>query len=323
MNTTGHASDLRLGERWTFAQRSKNDALWFLASLALLLCRPLPHAALRWLGRGLGLAALTLAPGARRTAVANVARVFPALGEVERRALVRRCFATLGECLGETVAMLTPTPPVPLAIDPGALDAFREALAGGRGVLFASAHLGPWERVAASLAAAGIPIVVLARESYDPRFTRLYARVRERHGVEVLWRGQPGAAARILRALRGNRVLGVPMDLSSRVASSVSPFLGHDAPTAVGPARIALRTGARVVVGSAAPSVGCGPRPGEARDVPPGSLVVTATQIDTSDLEKTPGHARVLTRRINEELSRRILALPHAWVWMHNRWERA
>ncbi len=100
------------------------------------------------------------------------------------------------------------------------------------------------------------------------------------------------------------------MDLTSRVASCAAPFLGHDAPTAIGPARIALRAGSPVIVGTAAP--------GSSRD---GSLVVTATVIDTSDLDKTLSSARELTRRINDELSRRILALPHAWVWMHERWE--
>ena len=56
------------------------------------------------------------------------------------------------------------------------------------------------------------------------------------------------------------------------------------------------------------------------------ALHVTATRIDTSDLstdradEEAP---RVLTTRINDELSQRILALPHAWVWMHDRWGRA
>ena len=48
----------------------------------------------------------------------------------------------------------------------------------GRGVLFPSAHLGPWERVAPSLVACGVPLVTLARESYDPRFSRLYERLR-------------------------------------------------------------------------------------------------------------------------------------------------
>jgi KDO2-lipid IV(A) lauroyltransferase len=162
--------------------------------------------------------------------------------------------------------------------------------------------------VAASLVSAGVPLVALARESYDPRFSRLYERLRSAHGVRVVWRAAPGAAARILRTLREGAVLGVPMDLRSRVPSCDAPFLGRPAPTAVGPARIALRARAAVVVGTAAPGAG-------------GSLVVTATRIDTSDLACDAQGARALTARINAELSRRILAMPHAWVWMHDRWK--
>jgi KDO2-lipid IV(A) lauroyltransferase len=100
------------------------------------------------------------------------------------------------------------------------------------------------------------------------------------------------------------------MDLRSRVASCDTPFLGHPAPTPVGPARIALRAGAAVVVGTVAP----GPAGGT-------SLVITATRIPTFDLDgKAEGDDRELTARINRELSSRIRALPHAWVWMHDRW---
>jgi KDO2-lipid IV(A) lauroyltransferase len=153
-------------------------------------------------------------------------------------------------------------------------------------------------------------LVTIARESYDPRFTRLYEDLRRRHGVGMVWRGTPNAAGRMLRTLRAGHVLGVPMDLRSRVASCEVLFLGHAAPTAVGPARLALRARAPVVVGTAAP--------GEE-----GGLVVTATRIETGDLAADEGGALELTRRINAELSDRILALPHAWVWMHDRWQRA
>ena len=144
-----------------------------------------------------------------------------------------------------------------------------EALREGRGVVFASAHLGPWERVAASLVAAGFPLTTIARESYDPRFTRLYERLRGSRGVRVVWRspapdarrnargdhraGEMAATVGIVRTLRRGGVLGVPMDLRSRVPSCETPFLGHAATTPVGPARIALRTGAAVVVGTVAP----------------------------------------------------------------------
>jgi KDO2-lipid IV(A) lauroyltransferase len=300
--------DLRLGGRWTALQRSKNDALWLLASLMLAATRPLPTTILRLLGRALGRTAHLLVGRARRTARDNVARVFPEMAPAERSDLVRGSFVTMGELLADAVALLQlrgPASTLPLSNE--AREVLDEARAEGRGVVFASAHLGPWERVAASMVAAGVPLVALAREPYDPRFSRLYERLRGGHGVPVVWRARPGAAARILRTLRGGGVLGVPMDLRSRVPSCEAPFLGHPAPTAIGPARIALRARAPVVVGTAAPG-------------PEGALVITATRIDSVGLECDEAGATELTARINAELSRRILALPHAWVWMHDRW---
>jgi KDO2-lipid IV(A) lauroyltransferase len=277
---------------------------------------------LRALGRALGALAHLLAPGARTTALDNVERVYPALSPSDRRAFVRTCFATLGEALGETVALLRPPGargPALLPVSDEAREVLASARAEGRGVVFASAHLGPWERVAASLVAASIPLVTLARESYDPRFSRLYERLRAAHGVRVVWRATPGAAARIVRTLRDGGVLGVPMDLRARVPSRAVPFLGHDAPTAIGPARIALRTGSAVVVGTAAPRP-AGPAGPGAPAGPGEGLAVTATRVDAAGLAADERGARELTARINAELSRRILALPHAWVWMHDRW---
>jgi KDO2-lipid IV(A) lauroyltransferase len=93
------------------------------------------------------------------------------------------------------------------------------------------------------------------------------------------------------------------------------PFLGHDARTPVGPARLALRSRAAVVVGVPAP-----------RPVPSGgaalatALELSITRIDMSDLEVSDEGERILTTRINDALSARIRALPEAWVWMHPRW---
>jgi KDO2-lipid IV(A) lauroyltransferase len=318
------ARDLRAGGEWTRLQRAKNDLIYGLSMLTLTASRVLPLLALRALGRGLGAAAHALAGKPRRTALANVRRVFPDMSEAARRAFVRRSFVTMGELLADAVALLRPRGGPLLVLTPEARALIDDARREGRGVVFASAHLGPWERVAASLVAAGVPLTTLARESYDPRFTRLYERLRGARGVRVVWRSPAGAAGArgdasagtmaatvgIVRALRSGGVLGVPMDLRTRVPSCEVPFLGHPAATPMGPARIALRTGAAVVVGTVAPS-------------PDGaaSLVITATRIPTSGLDLHPDEAaRDLTTRINRELSRRILALPHAWVWMHERW---
>jgi KDO2-lipid IV(A) lauroyltransferase len=285
----------------------KNGVLFRVAIAALALSRALSLRALRTAGRALGAAGHLVARGPRRLALANIARVYPAMPPEERRALVRANFVTMGELLADSVALLrSPADGGPLLeVTPEALAVLEAARGEGRGVIFASAHLGPWERVAASLVAAGLPFAALARESYDPRFSRLYERLRGARGVRLVWRSSArGGAAGILRTLRSGGVLGVPMDLRSRVPSCEAPFLGHLAPTPVGPARIALRTGAAVVVGTVAP----GPSPGA-------PLVITATRIPTAAVTTVE-----LTARINRELSARIRALPHAWVWMHERW---
>lgn len=285
-------------------QRVKNDAIFALVSTVLAVTERLPLAWLVTMGRCLGAVGHLALPGMRARARGNASRALHLDGPASH-ALVRRTFLRLGEHLGGTVAMLR-RPPLPLPFDPGSREVLAEALDEGRGVVFASAHLGPWERVAATLVGAGFPLTVIAREAYDPRLTRIYDRLRGGYGARTVYRGSRGAPAKLLRTLKRREVLGIPMDLASRVPAIDVPFLGIPAKTPVGPARLALRTGAAVVVGTVAPA--------------PHGLVVRATRIATVDLPTFADPEHELSRRINEELSARIRAMPDAWPWMHPRW---
>ncbi len=301
------ASDLREGGSWTRAQSVKNGAIVVVVHVLLAVLVPCPRAVLRAIGRVVGRLAFVVLARERETASANVALAFPAMTARDRRALVRRAYLTLGAHLGDALASLDPRRPIdPLPIDDASLALLTHS---PRGVVFASAHLGPWEQVAQSLVHHGVPLTALAREAYDPRLSHVYDRLRAGRGLRTIYRGHAGAASRIIRTLRAGEVLGVPMDLRSRVASIHAPFLGRLAPTPVGPARIALRTGAAVVVGTAAPAEVGNDRP----------LRITCTAIRTDDLADDDAGERVLTARINAELSARILALPFDWVWMHDR----
>ncbi len=188
-----------------------------------------------------------------------------------------------------------------LPFDEASRAVLRDALAEGRGVVLPSAHLGPWERLASTLVAAGFPLTAIVRESYDPRFDRVVDATRACGGLPTIPRGAPGAATRIVRTLRSGRVLGIPMDLRTRAESVTVPLLGAPAPTPVGPARIALRTNAPVVVCTVEPNAS-------------GALAVTCTRLDA----KTESPEE-LTARINEELGRRIRRAPEHWLWMHDR----
>jgi KDO2-lipid IV(A) lauroyltransferase len=306
--------DVREGEAWTLLQTAKNAILYAVTRVALALLAPWPAAWLRAFGRALGRVAYVLVARERRVTKENLSRVFPALGPRAQSRLARAVYVELGGHLGDTVALLSPRHALtPLPIEAGSRAVLDAAVQEGRGVLFVSAHLGPWERVAASLVEAGVPLTTLAREGYDPRLTKLFDELRGRLGVQAIYRGSPGAAVRIVRTLRRGEVLGAPMDLRSRVPSIEVSFLGFPALTAVGPARIALRAGAAVVVGTAMPK----PSASEGRAP---SLEITATRIDTSGLLPGPLGERALTEALNAELSRRIRAFPEGWVWMHARW---
>jgi KDO2-lipid IV(A) lauroyltransferase len=311
-------TDVREGGTWTRRQRLKNDAIVAFVRAVLAVLVPLPPRLVRAVGQAIGAAGLLLLPLTAR-ALRTLGIALPHATVGQRLALVTRSYLALGGHLGDALASLDVRRPlVALAVGPDDLAllarAARAARAGTgedgapRGVVFPSAHLGPWERVAATLVARGVPMTVLARASYDPRLQRVYDRLRQSRGVPALYRGHPGAPGGIVRALRSGRVLAIPMDLRSRVPSVPVPFLGRTTGVPVGPARIALRTGAAVVVGTIAP--------GARRSDP---MRITCTEIPTFDL--VPGEAgeRTLTERIALELERRIRALPGEWVWMHDR----
>ncbi len=303
------ARDVREGQMWTPLQALKNHALYLAARASLACLSPLPVGWLRLLGRALGRALHGLGL-ARRLTRDNLALAFPGMPIEGRRSLALRVYVTLGAFLGETVALLhSPARLSPLPFEAGSRAVLEEALAARRGVLFVSAHLGPWERVAGSLVRSGFPLTTLARESYDPRLLAIYERLRGGVGVRAIYRGHGRAPFALVRTLKAGGLLGVPMDLRSRVPSIEVPFLGVPARTAVGPARVALRTGAAVVVGTVARLQG-----------KEGELAIRVTLVPTRDLASTPDDERILTTRLSDELSRRIRAFPEGWVWMHARW---
>ena len=309
---TAASHDIREGGSWTAPQTVKNQLLYVAATAGLVALTPfarLPAAWIRQLGRMLGRVLHAVGLGRQHTRD-NLARAFPDMPLQARRALSRRVYAEFGGYLGDTLALLArPDASLPIPFETGSREVLEEASAPGQGVIFASAHLGPWEHVAGSLVQHGFPLTTIARETYDPRFMRIYDRIRRGQGVHVIYRGARGSATRLVRALRRGAVLGMPMDLQSRVPSILAPFLGVPAMTAVGPARIALRTDAPVVVGTAV----------RTRQ---GNLAIRVTRIPTPP-PGTDGAEDELTRRLNDEISARILEFPEGWLWMHPRWAGA
>ena len=132
---------------------------------------------------------------------------------------------------------------------PEARAAMDAALARGKGVVFVTGHVGNWELLARYVALEDYPAAVIGKELSDPRTTRLVERFRASGKLRVIWRGSQGAAKEMLRALKGNSILGILIDQDTKVQSVWVPFFGKLAKTPRAAADLAIRTGAAPMLG--------------------------------------------------------------------------
>jgi Kdo2-lipid IVA lauroyltransferase/acyltransferase len=297
--------DLRSGGTWSRRQRLKNDLIRWMIRGSLLLADRLPTRVLLATARTLGLIAHGIVGSARRHAKRQIGLGLPS--ECAAR-LARDSFRLAGESLGLSLLLRRRSTSALdwVKLDPGSCDTMDRALALGRGVVFISAHLGPFELIAAALAELGYRPAVLVRESYDPRLNPVVDAHRTARGVQVIHRGSPVAARSVVRALRAGRPVGFLPDLGGRVRKTTVRWLGCAGELAVGPIEIALRTGAPLLVGALLPRV-----PGRvaaAPCAPPFALeIVRVHGLDD---------AGAASQQVADILTHAIARVPERWLWM-------
>jgi KDO2-lipid IV(A) lauroyltransferase len=291
--------DLRQGGRWSAAQRLKNDVLYAVITAGFRVADMLPRRALLFLGRLTGWLAHAAAYRLRRVARANLSRFW---APAQARARAARSFVHAGENLAYCLLLRRSSVRAAdlVLVRDAALAELDAALEVGRGVVFISPHLGPFEAIAARVAELGKRPVVVVRESYDPRLDAWVDAHRTGRGIEVIHRGAPGAGRRIVRALRDGRPVGFLPDLGSRVASAPTEWLGARLDFPVGPQQLAARLACPIVVGALVP---------RADDGPPFELEmcrISAASTGTAEL----------TQRVASALGERILNAAEHWLWM-------
>jgi Kdo2-lipid IVA lauroyltransferase/acyltransferase len=298
LTRTLDARDLRVGGRWSPGQRLKNALIRGLVVALLAVADRLPASWLLAIGRVLGEIAYHVHHAGRARALEALALARP---ERDRAALARASFRHAGQSLGECLLLRRPDVRALdlVDVDDDCRALLRRVLGPGTGALVVSAHLGPFELVPAAIAELGERPAVVVRESYDPALDPIVDLHRAARGIQVIHRGRPGAALRIVRALGAGRLVGLLPDLGGRLQSVDVNFLGGVRPMPVGPARLARRTGAPLVC----LTLGRG-RPGGPR-----------YRLQASELDGSGGDL-ALTQRIAQALESAIVSLPEAWLWM-------
>ena len=265
--------------------------------------RVLPRVAPSWhapIAEAAGTIAYLAAPRARAAVRANLAVAAPG-----RERLARRVF--VNQVRGYLEVFQIP------ALDPDRLIAmvhvdgwerFTRAHAQGKGVIFASAHLGPVALVGQILMARGFDLT-LPVEPAQSELMRAVNRARSARGLHLVSLDAPLG---IHRALRHGGVLGF---LADRAVSGVGlrvPFCGRAALVPSAHVALALRTGAALVPAFAWREGGAlHARIEDPLDIP-----------DTGDRERD---IREGVRRFAEVLERYVRRHPDQWTVFDRVWK--
>lgn len=178
----------------------------------------------------------------------------------------------------------------------------RQALALGKGVIIASAHIGNWEMMGVSLGLK-YPVVAIARKQENAGFNLIIDQGRKK-AVRLV--PMKASMKPIISALRQNELAVFILDQRGRGVNC--EFLGREARFFVGAATFALRTGAAIL-----PTRLIRVRPGKYRLIidPP------VEPVNTGDSERD---AQETTVRIMRALERHVRETPEQWLWMHKLW---
>lgn len=249
-------------------------------------------------------------PRFRRVADQNLRMALPELTAAERRVVVAGVYRSLGRLLAECARFPRLTPEnVHQVVTYEGLENYQAAQAGQRGVLFLTAHLGAWELGAFAHALYGYPLHVLYRPLDNPLLDRLVNRYRSLSGNKLINKRE--SAREVLAALARNETVGILADQNALPEEGVFVnFFGIPACTTAGIAKIALRTGARVV-----PAFCVWDSKARRFRILFDKPLVFAGSDDRDE------EVRAATQQMASILEKYVRLYPDQWLWIHRRWK--
>ena len=252
--------------------------------------------------------AVRIAGMRRAVAAGNLAQAFPEWSLEERERVLADHYRELGRVACEYVRLpeLAHAAPGEVIAQVHGMEHLIAAHDAGRGALLVTGHFGNFELGAAYLGRRH-PVDMVVKPLANPGVQAWIAERRRRAGVGMIPLG--AGVRRVFEALRQNRWVALLADQDAKSRGVFVPFLGRPSSTPVGPAEIALRTGAPLIMGFMH-------RRADGRHelevLPP--LLASETDGDPA-LLLTARHAACLEAWIRRH--------PANWLWLHRRWKSA
>jgi KDO2-lipid IV(A) lauroyltransferase len=218
----------------------------FLMRAGTSLLRVLPRGLARLVARGVADACWVLLGDRRRTIELNLRHMAPAADRRRRRQLMRATFRNLAQCTVDLLAVpLMGRADLLAQVDVRGREHLDRALARGRGAILVTGHVGNWDLAGVCLAAAGYPAHAVI-ERAEPGLAATYERYRGATGLKLL---PLGAGLAVFRALRRQGLLLLVGDRAIGDSGCDVAFGRGRRRSSCGPAELACRSGAPVLVG--------------------------------------------------------------------------
>lgn len=269
------------------------------------LSRRLPPMTARAMWVGLGRVAGEGLRIRRRTVDRQLAACFPQLPPRERTRLARGVYRHLALSLSELLTDAPGTRPSAVRVDPD-WSGVEAALAGGRGVIVASAHLGNFE-LGGRVLAARYRLLDVVKPMRNRRFDDWLERERRRHGIGTVT--VDGAAPAVLAHLRSGGVVSLLLDQDAGGGGVRLPFLGREASAWPGAARFSLQTGCPVVP------------MGILRQPDGGHVLHIGAALSPVGRVADEAGIRAYAAEISVAVEAYVRLAPEQWFWVHRRWK--
>jgi phosphatidylinositol dimannoside acyltransferase len=188
------------------------------------------------------------------------------------------------------------------------LDYYTAALQDNRGVIFVMPHLGSWDVAAVLAGAYSAKLTIVTESNWG---TELVAGARVGHGVTLVPRDRSLRA--LYRALARKEAVVLLADMANDDVQTVDvPFFGKPAPFPVGPARLAVRTRAPILV------VSCVRHPN--RTYLRTYLIEAQAPLRADPAKSEDENVLALTSAMAAGFARAITAHPEHWYPYHPMW---
>jgi lauroyl/myristoyl acyltransferase len=245
----------------------------------------------------------------RRALEANLSRVMPFGNRDIWRTTARRIFHNYARYLVDFVLYRHSSPSilshkVHFAAHAELEEAYRE----GKGIIFVTLHFGNWDMGAATLTALGYPVNAIVDEFPNSRMERFVKSTRDHLCVRGVLNGRVGPGT--LRALQRGEILALAIDRPNTKKGVTVKFFGENVRIPSGPARLALRSGARVM-----PAVVVRTELGE--DTFEAIVDTGFTFCRTGDDERDVAE---LTQKLVAALEEQIARFPDQWYMFRPMW---